>query len=284
MAEPVVEQVAETLVETLGPVEEYIRVGHQWIAVGFVGGLGLGLVGGYFFAKKRLETKYDKIAQEEIDEARDYYRAAKAATEARLKAPITEVVEYLGYVKTEDTIGTAESDAFKKREAAENLIDYHKKAVGEGEPAEEAVQGVFEAHPPSDHEWNMPAELMARKQNPDVPFVIHLDEFGELHDEDYTTVCYTWYYEDEILADERDEPIDNIDETVGLDNLQRFGHGSGNAHVVLVRNTETKTDIEISRSDGKYVDNVTPYLQHQYYQVEKMRKRHERFDDADIAE
>ena len=26
--------------------------------------------------------KYDKIAQEEIDEARDYYRAAKSATEA----------------------------------------------------------------------------------------------------------------------------------------------------------------------------------------------------------
>ena len=282
MAEPVVEQVAEALVETLGPVESYIRVGHQWIAAGFVGGLGLGLVGGYFFAKKRLETKYDKIAQEEIDEARDYYRAAKAATEARLKQPLEEVVEYLGYEKTENTIGTfTDSDtADAEEDQAREPVKYHNMP----EPGVEATQTVFEAHPPSEHEWNMPAELMARKQNPGVPYVIHLDEFGELHEEDYTTVCYTWYYEEEILADERDEPVDNIDETVGLDNLQRFGHGSGNAHVVMVRNEDTKTDIEISRSDGKYVDNVTPFLQHQYYQVEKMRKRHERFDDADIAE
>ena len=253
---------------------------------GFVGGvIGFGI--GYFVAIKRLETKYDKIAQDEIDEARDYYRAAKAATEARLKAPITEVVEYLGYIKAEDTIGTVEStdvDEFRKRQAAEQLIDYHKKAVVEGEPAEEATQTVFEANPPSDHEWNLPAELMARKQNPGVPFVIHLEEFGELHEEDYTTVCYTWYHEEEIPADERDEPIDNIDETVGLDNLQRFGHGSGNAHVVLVRNEDTKTDIEIARADGTYVDGVTPYLQHQFYQVEKIKKRHERFDDADLAE
>jgi hypothetical protein len=262
MAEPVIEQVAETL------------VGHQWIAAGFVGGLGLGLVGGYFFAKKRLETKYDKIAQEEIDEARDYYRAAKAATEARLKAPLEEVVEYLGYEKTENTIGGEEDPPETES------VKYHNMP----EPGEEASQTVFESHPPSEHEWNMPAELMARQQNPDVPFVIHLDEFGELHDEDYTTVCYTWYFEEEILADERDEPVDNIDETVGINNLQRFGHGSGNAHVVLVRNTETKTDIEISRADGNYVDNVTPFLQHQYYQVEKIRKRAERFDDADTAE
>ena len=133
---------------------------------GFVGGaIGFGI--GYFTAIKRLETKYDKIAQDEIDEARDYYRAAKAATEARLKQPIEEVVEYLGYKKTEDTISTIDEH--------KQPVKYHQMP----EPAEEATQTVFEQHPPSDHEWNLPAELMARKQNPGVPFVIHLDEFGD---------------------------------------------------------------------------------------------------------
>ena len=272
MAESVTEQVAETVVDALVPVENYIRIGHQWIGVGFAVGLSFGAVAGYQFAKKRLETKYDKIAQEEIDEARAYYRQAKSAMEARMKAPLVEVVEALGYERTENTIGTVGKEP--------EPVKYHQMP----EPGEEATETVFERHPPSDHEWDMSRELMERAQNPDVPFVIHIDEFGELNaDEGYTSQSYTWYYEEEILADERDEPVDNIDETVGLENLQRFGHGSGNANVVFVRNTDTKTDIEIGRMDGKYVDNVTPFLQHQY-EIQRMRKRHERFDDADLSE
>ena len=39
---------------------------------------------------------------------------------------------------------------------------------------------------------------------------------------------------------------------VGLVNLGKFGHGSGDPNVVYVRNVELEMEIEIIHSDGKF--------------------------------
>ena len=108
------------------------------------------------------------------------------------------------------------------------------------------------------------------------PFVIHLDEFGE---DGTDTTCYTFYEEDEVLADEREEAIDNVDEIVGLANLQRWGHGSGNADIVFIRNPTLGLDIEIARAKGSFSDDTDGFLSH-HYTVERMPKRQPFDDDA----
>lgn len=214
-------------------------------------GLSIGFTAGYVLANYRLRTKYEKIAEDEISEMRIFFQHQQKATEARLKAPITEVVEYLGYKKAED---------------AEDV-----EKVEDAVAVEEPVANVFESQT-TDH-WDYEVEKTLRAEKPGQPYVIHLDEFGE---EGYNTVCYTYYTEDEILADERDEIVDGVDHLVGLENLQRFGHGTDNINIVLIRNESISLDIEIAKANGSYAADVHGFLQHNF---EKMPKRHLGFDD-----
>ena len=234
------------------------RLGLAGLGLGLLAGFGVG----YLSAKKRLELKYDKLAQAEIDEARDYYRAAKSATEAKLKEPLNEVVEYLGYVKPEEQ---AEAEA-----TSVEVVEGTSPPVVE---VNVVVENVFE-EARSEFEWDYAIETKARGDKTR-PYVIHIDEYGETQ---YESVVYTWYIIDEILADERDEVVDDVDGLVGVTNLQRFGHGTGNPNVVLVRNDRLNLDMEILKSEGRYNEEVQGFLQHNY-DVERMPRRHRPFDD-----
>src|SRR6476620_12040655 len=121
--------------------EELTDVGYGKIGLGLVLGLGAGFGCGYYVAKKRLELKYDKIAQTEIDDAREYYVAARKAVEQKLKEPINEVVEYLGYVKPDQNEQVdheeAESEASQEGEAedAEEGAEIPEEGKGPGSEA-----------------------------------------------------------------------------------------------------------------------------------------------------
>lgn len=78
------------------------------------------------------------------------------------------------------------------------------------------------------------------KEVADDMYVISPEEFDEL--EDYDTHSLT-YYSDGVLTDEQDNPIDDIDEVVGLESLETFGMYETDA--VYVRNERLKTDYEI---------------------------------------
>jgi hypothetical protein len=238
--------------------EEFIEEETTSFGTGFAVGLGIGLMigtaAGLFAARAKYKLKYEKLAEEEIAEMRTFFRARQAATEAQLKAPLEEVMEYLGYEK------------------AENQQD---QSIEEHLAVQESIQrNVFDTT--TGHTWDYAEETKLRAANPGRPFVIHLDEYGD--ESGYATSVYTYYEEDEILSDERDEVVDNVDELVGMENLARFGHGSDNANILLVRNEALEIDIEITKSNGSYAADVQGFLQHDYT-VEKMPKRHERFDD-----
>lgn len=80
-------------------------------------------------------------------------------------------------------------------------------------------------------------------------YVITPDEFAEL--EDYETHSLT-YYQDGVLTDEEDNPIDDIDELVGLESLESFGMYETDS--VYVRNERLKTDYEILLDMRSYSD------------------------------
>lgn len=85
----------------------------------------------------------------------------------------------------------------------------------------------------------------------DEPYVISPDEFSMFSD--YDTETLTFYEEDEVLADERDEKIVNVESIVG-DALNHFGEYEDD--VVYVRNERLKIDIEISRDPTAYSDVI----------------------------
>jgi hypothetical protein len=260
----VVEEVVETVASNIEDAVETVTSNLEGRF--FVFGLGVGLITGgavgWFASRARYKRKYEKASQEEIAEMRTFFRDQQKATEARLKAPLTEVVEYLGYKKTEDQPSPTEPEQHEVAKSIENA-----------EEERDHDHNVFDTS--SDHTWDYATETKLRAANPGRPFVIHLDEYGEAG---FNTVCYTYYVDDDILADERDEVVDNVAELVGLENLNRFGHGTDNVNILLVRNEALEVDIEIAKANGNYAADVHGFLQHNYA-VEKMPKRHQGFDD-----
>lgn len=241
----------------------------------FVGaGLALagGLLIGYGVAEKRLRMKYKEIADDEIEAMRNHYRSKEIAREE--KPELEKIVAEQGYVPApipdkeqvtgsdltrprsiQDVVGpeTAEDAAIKRgiveRERAENVFD--KAAV--------------------EDEWDYEEEVRMRR--PDYPYVIHLDEVGEVSEMDSLT--WTYYEGDEVLCNASDEVVTDVERSVGLANLDKFGHGSKDANVVYVRNVLLGIEIEIIKSPGRYDEEVLG-LKHADENASR-RKRH--FDD-----
>ena len=85
------------------------------------------------------------------------------------------------------------------------------------------------------------------KQMDDKPYIIEPEEFGQL--DDYMDIGLT-YYADGVLADDGDDIVDDIDGTVGIDNLKTFNEF--NADSICVRNDSRKVDYDISRDLRTY--------------------------------
>ena len=81
------------------------------------------------------------------------------------------------------------------------------------------------------------------------PKIIPPEDFGE--NEDYETISLI-YYEDEVLTDDMDEPIDDIENTVGLGYDTHFGEYEDDT--VYVVNDRLKCYYEICRDYGNYSD------------------------------
>lgn len=252
MAEELTQEGVEQIVEALPQITE----GVQKISKGFLTltaaiSAASGAIAGYYVAQKRLESKYSKIAEEEIAEMRAHYLAKEKAS-AEKKPTIDEVMEEQGYTS--------------KLEGPEETV-YVKVEPAEDEPE---VQNIFE------DPWDYEEELKNRR--PDVPYVIHKDEyFGQ--EAEYTQVSVTYYEGDDVLCDERDAVIEDQDATVGLGNLARFGHGSGDPNIVYVRNVELEIEYEIVHSDGKYAIEVHGFSDDELKHSDRIQRRHQHFDD-----
>lgn len=158
-------------------------------------------------AWKFLKTKYEQIAQDEINEMKAYYSKKTEAEVENVKAEAEKEVDIRSHYK----------DALERL----GYTDY----TGAPETKEE--------------------------ENVKKPYVISPDEFGEK--DNYET--YTLYlYEDKILTDEQDIPIEDVDNTVGYESLTHFGQYEEDS--VFVRNDRLKTDYEILLEPGKYSEVV----------------------------
>lgn len=137
-----------------------------------------------------------------------------------------------------------------------------------GDPEEIIKMNVFSGHGTSGDEVLDRSGRLSGK-----PYIISQDEFNE-GEKDYNQNTLTYFDGDDVLADDRDQPIHHQQQIVGTSNL-KFGHASGDPNIVYIRNDELEVDFEICRSKGTYTSEVLGYAERE----RKPKPRKFRMDD-----
>ena len=190
----------------------------------------MGAVIGSLAAWKLTKTKYEKIMIEEEQSLREYYNKK---------------------VKVIEDTATDLHDSYQRREDA-----LRKQLEEETEKEPEIVQDMDELH---DKELDRYAEILKDHKysleepcfegTNDKPYVVSPDEFGDADDYDIITLNY---YADGVVADDWNDPIEDIGATIGEDFASHYGEYEED--VVYVRNDRLKVEYEILRSNLRYED------------------------------
>lgn len=152
---------------------------------------------------KLVKSKYEQIAQEEIDSVKEVFSRRHRETEdTNEEAPRRPHVE--------EKPDLAEYVTMLNR--CKYLAEHPEEADGEEGASASSVE----------------------------PYVISPDEFGD--QEGYETTSLT-YYADNVLADEFDEVIDNFEELIGTESLKHFGEYEADAVHVRNDATKTDYEI-----------------------------------------
>ena len=177
----------------------------------------LGAVIGSLATWKYTKTKYERIAQEEIDSVKEVFRKQTNTVEQHTEEECEEETE----IEEEDPVDEEYRDY-------RSIADRYNTAIESDVKNEQKGGG---------------------KTMNDKPYVISPDDFGEL--DGYETSSLT-YYADGVLEDDYYVVIeeDAVDDMVGIESLEHFGDYENDT--VFVRNEKLKTDFEIQRDLRKY--------------------------------
>lgn len=95
----------------------------------------------------------------------------------------------------------------------------------------------------------------AQEQASPIPYFISSEDYAYGHPE-FDKLTLTYYAEDDILADEREEQVDDVERLIGADALDQFGKGaallSDDTDTLYVRNETLSTDYEVVRVYQSY--------------------------------
>lgn len=166
---------------------------------------------------KLLKTRYERIAQEEIDSVKEVF--SKHFTPTEVDAVEEKVVPVEVEPEEPSPVSVREYAAELAKNGYTNYSDI---------PVEKKIVPVV---------------------NEGGPYVISPEEFG--NQDDYETVSLT-YYSDGVVADDLNYRIEAVDDVIGIDSLSHFGEYEDDS--VFVRNDNMKTDYEILLSSQRYED------------------------------
>lgn len=193
-----------------------------------------GVAAGSFVTWRLLKEKYIRQTQEEINEVREHYRKKKESEEV-----------------TVDSNGSTETNekpdliAYAAKLTKNGYIDYtNPKSIvkATGDTIDAVVQKTNE-------ESLDPVILNDPSYQP--PYIISPEDFAI--DDEYTIVNLN-YYIDGVLTDEDDNIVENVDDVVGLENLNHMGEYEDDA--LHIRNENYKCEYEILLSRRLYHDTT----------------------------
>ena len=208
--------------------------------VGSAVSMGIGIVAGYFIAKRHLEEDVEILIEDTVQLTFTFEE--------------DKVEEFIEYPRPKFVIDEGDHTFYKERE------------VEEEEGGEESMINVFTSE---DTDWDYELEVFNRDE--DKPYIIHRDEFfaDELGWDSQSTLTY--YAGDGVLVDGVDEPLMNPGFIVGE---LKFGHGSGDPNVCYVRNHKLRAEYEVLQDPGSYEIEVLGG--HVESQMERQDFRHAR--------
>ena len=181
---------------------------------------------------KVTKTKYERIANEEIDSVKEtYFKKKKEALE------------------TMESLNEELKDEIKRTrmvtEEKPNIMEYAAKLQKEG-------YTDYSNDDKSDETTDDTEDVGFSK-----PYIIYPEEFGELYG--YSEISLT-YYADGVLTDDVGEIIEDVDDIIGIDSLLHFGEYEDDS--VFVRNDRLKCDYEILLDPRNYYigTEIDPHL------------------------
>lgn len=204
---------------------------------------GAGLIVGYKMAEIRLTARFEERLDKETEQMREFYQAVKkpyATPEEAVKDLVPPPSE-----KVDPRVKTQK-------------VAYHKIVKSEGyEPTDEEIAKA-EARQDEKEAF---VEMVEERQNifdanrdPEKPYLISQDEFLA-NEAGYIQSTLTYYEADKVLADEKDDIIDDKPGTVGKEFADAFGH-KNHPNEVYVRNEKIQMDFEITRSERSFAEDV----------------------------
>lgn len=222
-------------------LNQIIRSRKAIAALGVSFGALAGAFAGATVAAKKLKAEYEAISEQEIADAKEFYKRLYKADE--FATPESAAEALLG-----DAQAGVDASHVRIKEAADAMIMY-----GNVEPAEgthEIGKNIF-----TDVDVDEAFDPAAQERDPAFPYIITYEEFRE-GAEDYNQVTLTYYEVDGVLTDDRDDVVENEDDMVGEENLTKFGVGSQDHSIVYVRNERLELDMCIEKSRNSYATHV----------------------------
>lgn len=257
--EPVIEEVATNLDEAATAVRMLDARIMGAFTFGVVTGTVVGFVWGYRYNKAKLRAEIKKESEEEIAQMREYFQQRIIANqgEAEKKQSAEVIVEERGYRPPGSPIVTGGPPIVTGSPLSDVPVQPQpQRLLPPPVPVIEDVPDQSPDQPLHTSYWDYRTENQKRTQNPQLPYVIHMDEFNQELPA-YIKTSYTYYPEDNVLTDEDGSVLDNRDDLIGVDTLAMFGHGSDDADIVYVRNNRLRLQIEIDRLPGRsYEEDV----------------------------
>jgi hypothetical protein len=248
----------------------------------FVAGAGLGYGVGYFATRKRLEAYVDREIQSVKDTYAPFRKEGVFATpEGAVSALIPDedvpiyqqVIAEEGYSdilenakvdeeyddsEDEDDFPGNPEDSEEEESIPElehhNVWDEHGPKHAEEPEGSEVIEG--EIVEDEDEEPEVLEVMRIFPRDPDHPYIISEHQFMDdgMHPDDKMDLLY--FEEDDTLTDDHEHILNNVEYLVGIDNLGKFGLGSGDRRKLYIRNEKTGADYEVIKDERSFTEAV----------------------------
>lgn len=200
---------------------------------------------GYFVGAVIVEIIYIKQHKDELD---DPYGGVTEDEQTEKQLDPKEPVIFMGHNKNVKTAGRVRNytEHFKsqgKPELAALVAKYNMGEVEISEPSTGVEPDVQFEDELADDDQDTPGPIQ----------IISMDEYAGL--DGYQTVTLR-FYEDDVVTDEHDNPIDHPEDILGDEALVSFGELSGDEDIVYVRNDTKRAAYEVVRTNTEY--SATP--------------------------
>lgn len=200
----------------------------------FVASFVLGAAIGSFVTWNVVKDTYQKLAQEEIEDIRQYYKEKLDALEPK----------------------TVSNEVPKNTHEKPDIREFAARIIGENGYKNYSNTTIKPDPVLNEEEETEQKENEVVEHDPNKPYVISPEEFGE---KGYTVISLS-YYADGVLADEDDHVVEDVDAVIGYESLEHFGEYENDS--VHVRNDRLRCDYEILIDLREYSEVISakPYL------------------------